>query len=63
MLLRDTLSFGLSIAIVPLTVFWLNYLLKMRITFISVSVVIISLTVIAVLVSYVTSRMSGRQEV
>jgi len=43
--------FGLSIAIVPLTIFWLNYMFKMKITFINVSVVIISLTVIAVLIS------------
>ncbi|MBO8180448.1 MAG: DUF1616 domain-containing protein [Archaeoglobus sp.] len=58
---RIALSFGLSIAIVPLTVFWLNYLFKVKITFINVSMIIISLTIVAVVISYVASKMSNRQ--
>ena len=37
---RIALSFGLSIALVPLSVFWMNYLLKVKINLINVSIVI-----------------------
>ena len=41
---RSALSFGLSIAIVPLVVFWLNYLLGIKINFLNVSIIILALT-------------------
>lgn len=44
---RIALSFGLSIAIVPLTVFWLNYFLGVKITLLNVSLVILALIALA----------------
>jgi len=43
---RIALSFGLSIALVPLTVFYLNYLLKVKINLPNVSLVVAALTAI-----------------
>ncbi len=43
---RIALSFGLSIALVPLTVFWLNYIFKVKINLLNVSVIILALTLI-----------------
>lgn len=40
---RIALSFGLSIALVPLAVFWLNYFLGVKINRVNVSIVIIAL--------------------
>jgi len=40
---RIALSFGLSIALVPLVIFWLNWLLKIRINIVNVTVVILGL--------------------
>ena len=47
---RMALSFGLSIALVPLTVFWLNYLFKVKITLINVTIIILFLILIPVLI-------------
>lgn len=47
---RIALSFGLSIALVPLTVFWLNYLLKIKINLINVTTTILFLILIPVLI-------------
>ncbi|MCE8425096.1 MAG: DUF1616 domain-containing protein [Candidatus Methanoperedens sp.] len=41
---RIALSFGLSIAFVPLAVFWLNYFLGVKINLLNVSIVILVLT-------------------
>lgn len=41
---RIALSFGLSIALVPLAVFWLNYFLGVKINLLNVSIVILALT-------------------
>ncbi len=41
---RIALSFGLSIALVPLAVFWLNYFLGVKINLVNVSMVILVLT-------------------
>jgi len=43
---RIALSFGLSIALVPLTVFYLNYLLKVKINLPNVSLVVTTLMAI-----------------
>jgi len=40
---RAALSFGLSTALVPLIVFWLNWLLKIRINMVTVTAVILGL--------------------
>ena len=45
---RFALSFGLSIALVPLSVFWLNWLFDMKITLLSTSLTVCGLVVIAV---------------
>lgn len=47
---RIALSFGLSIALVPLVVFWLNWLLKIRINLVSVTAVILGLIGCAVII-------------
>lgn len=44
---RIALSFGLSIALVPLSVFWLNWLFDMKITLLSTSLTVCGLVVIA----------------
>jgi len=44
---RVALSFGLSIALVPLSVFWLNWLFDMKITLLSTSLTVCGLVVIA----------------
>lgn len=41
---RVALSFGLSLALVPLTVFWLSWLFHVKITVLSVSLVVTGLT-------------------
>lgn len=56
---RIALSFGLSIAMVPLTVFWLNYLFKVKVTFTNVSIVVILLTAIPIPISYIRSKVSS----
>jgi len=45
---RIALNFGLSIALVPLTVFYLNYFFKVRINFFNVCLVVAVLTAIPV---------------
>ena len=54
---RVALSFGLSIALVPLTVFWLNWLFQVRITLLSTSLIICGLT--AIPVAYILIRKSS----
>jgi len=53
---RIALSFGLSIALVPLAVFWLNYFIGVKINLVNVSMVILVLTGAAAL----TYRLKGR---
>ena len=43
---RVALSFGLSIALVPLTVFWLNWVFDVKITLLNTSLMICSLAAI-----------------
>jgi uncharacterized membrane protein len=51
---RIALSFGLSIALVPLTVFWLNCIFHVRITLLNTCLVVCALTVIPVAYLLVT---------
>ena len=44
---RLALSFGLSIALVPLSVFWLNWLFDMKINLLSTLLTVVGLVVIA----------------
>jgi uncharacterized membrane protein len=43
---RIALSFGLSIAIVPLTVFWLNWIFDVRITLLNTCLIVCALIVV-----------------
>ncbi|MCX8178922.1 MAG: DUF1616 domain-containing protein [Candidatus Aenigmarchaeota archaeon] len=47
---RVALSFGLSIALVPLVVFYFNFLFKMKINILNVSLLIILLTSIPLII-------------
>jgi len=53
---RIALSFGLSIALVPLTVFWLNWIFKVKINLINASLVILGLIGIATGILYVKTQ-------
>ena len=46
---RIALSFGLSIALVPLTIFWLNYLFKIKINAFNCSIAIFVLIFIPII--------------
>ena len=50
---RIALSFGLSIALIPLAVFWLNWIFKVKINLINTSLVILALIGIAAGMLYV----------
>ena len=58
---RIALSFGLSIALVPLTVFWLNWIFDMRITELSLILTVSVLSILAIIlyktrtISYITN--------
>ena len=43
---RVALSFGLSVALVPLTVFWLNFMFQVKVTLVNTCLVVCGLTVI-----------------
>jgi len=47
---RIALSFGLSIASIPLVVFWLNWLLKIKINIVNVTTIILGLIGCALIV-------------
>jgi len=57
---RIALSFGLSIAIIPLTVFYLNFLFKIKITLINISLITAILTVIPVIYHLLFRVLSAR---
>ncbi|MEA3295283.1 MAG: DUF1616 domain-containing protein [Euryarchaeota archaeon] len=57
---RIALSFGLSIALVPLSVFYLNYLFHIKITAVNSFLVIIILTVIPLV--YIHLQSTGKIE-
>jgi uncharacterized membrane protein len=64
---RIALSFGLSIALVPLIVFWLNWLLKIRINIVTVTAVILGLIGCALVillsgVEQIAFKKAGRNE-
>ena len=53
---RIALSFGLSIALVPLAVFWLNWIFKVKINLMNTSLIILGLMGIAAGILYVKIR-------
>lgn len=57
---RVALSFGLSIALVPLMVFYLNYLFHIKINLFNVSAVILGLVALAGISVFVKMRFKSR---
>jgi len=53
---RVALSFGLSIALVPISIFWLNWLFQIKITFLSTFITVCSLTVLPI--AYIFAKRS-----
>ncbi len=53
---RIVISIGLSIAIVPLTVLLLNYLVGVAVTFLNVSLIIVSLIALAAVMRVTLTR-------
>jgi len=47
---RLAISFGLSVAIVPLSVFWMNYIFRIKITGVSVTLLVLLLILSAILI-------------
>jgi len=59
---RSALSLGLSIALVPLVVFWLNYVFHTKITPLSTCIAIVGLIILAMLIILVRRKLSGRSK-
>ena len=57
---RVALSFGLSIALVPLSVFWLNWLFQVKITLLNTSLIVCGLTVIPAVYTFARRSSWGR---
>jgi uncharacterized membrane protein len=53
---RIALSFGLSIALVPLVIFWLNWLFTIRINIVNVTAVILGLIICALIIMLIMGR-------
>jgi uncharacterized membrane protein len=59
---RAALSFGLSLALVPLTVFWLNFLFNMKVTWFNTMLVVSALIALP-LIYLLIRRPSFRKDV
>jgi len=57
---RITLSFGFSIALVPLVVFWSNWLLKIKINIVNVTAVVLGLIGCALIIILKIGRFSQK---
>ena len=53
---RVALSFGLSIALVPISIFWLNWLFQLKITLLSTFITVCGLTVLPI--AYIFAKRS-----
>ncbi len=60
---RVALSFGLSIALVPLTVFWLNWLFHVKITVLNTSLIVCGLTVIPAVYTFARRSSWGKNAI
>jgi uncharacterized membrane protein len=58
---RVALSFGLSIALVPLTIFWLNWLFDMSITLVNTSLAVCGLIAIAGIYIFISRSTWGKK--
>jgi uncharacterized membrane protein len=54
---RLALSFGLSIALVPLTVFWFNWVFHVQITLVNTCLIVCGITIIAIVWFYARKRL------
>lgn len=54
---RLALSFGLSIALVPITVFWFNWVFDIGITLINTCLIVCGITIIAIVWLYAKKRL------
>lgn len=59
---RIALSFGLSIALVPLTIFWLNFFFNVKITLINSFLVVLFLSLIPVVHLFLRGQLFGTHE-
>ncbi|MHA2010227.1 MAG: DUF1616 domain-containing protein [Candidatus Hodarchaeales archaeon] len=57
---RVALSFGLSIALVPILVFWGNYFLGVKINLINVSGIILLIILVGLIVIKIKSKFMGK---
>jgi len=57
---RVAISFGLSIALVPLTIFWLNWLFHVRITVLNALLIVCGLTAMPILYILITKSSWGK---
>jgi uncharacterized membrane protein len=57
---RVALSFGLSIALVPLTVFWFNFLFQVKVTLLNTCLVVCGLIAVPVLYILITRSAWGK---
>lgn len=53
---RIAVSFGLSVSVVPLTVFWMNYFFKIKITFANVTIIVLILIISGICTLYIRNR-------
>jgi len=54
---RLALSFGLSIALVPLTVFWFNWVFNVGITLVNTWLLVCGITIVAIIWLYARKRL------
>jgi uncharacterized membrane protein len=54
---RAALSFGLSVALVPLTVFWFNWVFNVGITLVNTWLIVCGITIVAIIWLYARKRM------
>jgi len=57
---RVALSFGLSIALVPLSVFWLNWLFQVKVTLLNTALIVCGLTLIPAVYTFVKRSSWGK---
>jgi len=53
---RIAVSFGLSVSVVPLTVFWMNYFFKIKITLANVTLIVLILIISGICTLYIRNR-------
>lgn len=57
---RVAISFGLSIALVPISLFWLNWLFHMKLTLLNASLTVGGLAVLAIISLIIKKSLTGK---